>query len=177
MIWSILKVIHVAVSWVWFARLFSMMTQQFVHKAGSYALSTVIHLWCSSPDNSSDRSTGISRTSSDILVWKHNRLSFIYLLGISASWSIPVTACCNKYSSTHIIKVKVLISSRAPIQTNGRLACACVCRIYGSVCSSFLTMDGGELKGGRFRLVKVILKLQQIEQCFVRWVVKVARTS
>ena len=34
---------------------------------------------------SSDRSTGISRTSSDILVWKHNHLSFIYLLGISAS--------------------------------------------------------------------------------------------
>ena len=49
-------------------------------------------------------------------------------------------------------------------------ACACVCRIY---CSSLLTMDGCEFKGctegGRFRLVKLILKLQQ---CFVRWVVR-----
>ena len=39
----ILKVSHVGVSWVWFARLFRMMTLQFVHKAGSYALSA-IHL-------------------------------------------------------------------------------------------------------------------------------------
>jgi len=28
-----------------------MMTQQFVHKAGSYTFSAVIDLWCSSPDN------------------------------------------------------------------------------------------------------------------------------
>ena len=40
-VWSILKVIHVGIGWVWFARLFSMMIQQFVHKAGSYALSAV----------------------------------------------------------------------------------------------------------------------------------------
>ena len=76
-------------------------------------------------------------------------------------------------------KVKVLISSRAHPNKWAYLGyhpaeeLACACRIYGSVYSSLLTMDGGRFKdcteGGKFRLV---ISAQRINESCNVWGIK-----